>query len=582
MSGDLPLIRLDADLGPDAHAATAYSATFATISPDGARLLYSVRSADGKLMLASRPLDKPAGSVIAGTENGSDPFFSPDGQWIGFFADGKLKKVALNGGAPVTLAEAFNPRGASWGEDGTIVAALNNTTGLYRIDASGGSAPQPLTQLRGGELTHRWPQVLPGGRAVLFTASTNLSDYESASVEMLTLKTGERRVLQAGGYFGRYTADGHLLYVHGGALFAVSLNNLADKPQGGPVQVLDDVASNSTSAAGQFDVSRTGIFVYRSGKSLPETWTVAAWDASGARKSQPQLSKSAPYFMPRFSPDGRHLALAIEEAKGLDLYSYDLQSDVLSRLTFSGQQTFSPVWMPDGKHIVFQSIRSSGDALLWIRSDGSGEAQTLLEGKALVRPNSISPDGRRVAYQQNNNGNFDIWILPLDLTDPDHPKAGQPEPFAQTKANETLPAFSPDGRWMAFASDESGAYEVYVRPFPETAAGGKWQISPNGGGVPVWSRDGKSLFFHNPENRIMVTAYTAKGGSFEAGKPRVWSPQQLATPTGSDTTNYDMAPDGKTVEGLVAPPAEETKVSTHVTFLLNFFDELRRRTAQTR
>ena len=241
-SSDLPLMRLDADLGADALPGSAYAAAFATISPDGTRLVYAARGPGGKQMLASRLLDKAEGSVIAGTENGSGPFFSPDGQWIGFFADGKLKKVAVNGGAPLVLANISNPRGASWGEDGTIVAALTNTSGLSLIPAAGGT-PQPLTQLRAGEATHRWPQMLPGGKAVLFTASTNVSNYESASIEIVLVKTGERRILQSGGYFGRYAptlaSGGHLLYVHEGVVFAISIEGAPEdaskfKPQGAP------------------------------------------------------------------------------------------------------------------------------------------------------------------------------------------------------------------------------------------------------------------------------------------------------------------------------------------------------------
>jgi len=584
-SSDLPLMRLDADLGPDALAGTVYAAAFATISPDGTRLLYAARGPGGQQMLASRLLDKAEGSVIAGTENGSDPFFSPDSQWIGFFANGKLKKIAANGGAPVILANTVNPRGASWGEDGTIVAALTNTGGLFRIPAAGGT-PQPLTQLGPGEATHRWPQMLPGGQALLFTASSNVSNYESASIEMVTLKTGEKRILQSGGYFGRFAPSGHLLYVHEGVLFAVPLGAAGDasqdvsrlKPQGGPVPILEDVASLSSSGAGQFDISRTGVLVYRRGKAGPETWLLEALDASGAKKIQPQLSRPAAYFTPRFSPDGRRLALGIE-GKGLDLYTYDVQRDALSRLTFSGALSLDPVWTPDGGHIAFRSADGGKFFLSWVRSDGAGGVQMLLEGKKDSRVSSISPDGRRLAYEQNSDEtNLDVWTLPLDVTDPDHPKAGKPEPFAHTTANEVQPAFSPDGRWMAFASDESGANEVYVRPFPETAGGGKWQISSGGGKLPVWSRDGKNLFFESLDNLIMVTGYAVNHESFVAGKPRLWSGQKLLF---TDDANYDVAPDGKTIEALVPRPvAEESKSSLHATFLLNFFDELRRKTAQ--
>ena len=574
-SGDLPLIRLETDLGPESHVGAAYAASIAAISLDGTRLVYPVLVQDGKQMLAYRNLDQKAASVIAGTEDASGPFFSPDGRSIGFFADGKLKSTALSGGVPIALAEASNPRGASWGEDGTIVAALTNTSALYRIPAAGG-APQPLTQLRDGEVTHRWPQVLPGGQSVLFTASKNLSAYESATLEMLTYKTGEIKVLQQGGYFGRYTNSGHLLYVHEGTLFGLPMDATAGKTYGQPVSLLDDIAASSTSGAGQFDVSQTGIFVYRSGKAQPETWSIENLDATGSGKDQPQLSKPAAYFTPRFSPDGKRLALGME-TKGVDLYLYDLQNDLLSRLTFFGELTYNPVWTPDGKHIVFQFGQGDRQALSWIRSDGAGGAQKLVEGKALVEPHSISPDGRRVAYQQRSDTNFDIWTMPLDLTDPDHPKPGNPEPFARTAANEVQPVFSPDGRWMAYASDESGLYEVYVRPFPDSATGGKWQISSGGGKIPTWSRDGKNLFFETLDSRIMVAAYTANGVSFAPGKSRLWSSKQLTAPT-SDF-NYDLAPDGARIEALVQPAAAEaSRSSLHITFLLNFYDELRRRT----
>ena len=403
----------------------------------------------------------------------------------------KLKKIAASGGAPVILANSVNPRGASWGEDGTIVAALTNTGGLFRIPASGGT-PQPLTQLGTGEATHRWPQMLPGGKALLFTASSNVSNYESASIEMVTLKTGEKRILQSGGYFGRFAPSGHLLYVHEGVLFAVPLGAAGDasqdvsgfKPQGAPVPILEDVASLSSSGAGQFDISRTGVLVYRRGKAGPETWLLEALDASGSKKIQPQLSRPAAYFSLRFSPDGRRLALGIE-GKGLDLYTYDVQTDALSRLTFSGAFSLDPVWTADGGHIAFRSADGGKFFISWVRSDGASGVQMLLEGKKDFRVSSISPDGRRLAYEQNSDEtNLDVWTLPLDVTDPDHPKPGKPEPFAHTTANEVHAAFSPDGRWMAFASDESGVYEVYVRPFPETVGGGSGRFPPVAGRCP--------------------------------------------------------------------------------------------------
>jgi Tol biopolymer transport system component len=576
-AGDLPFMRFDADLGPDAVEGSAYAGALAVMSPDGARVVYSARTSDGKQMLAIRPLDRPKGSLLAGTENGFDPFFSPDGQWLGFFADRKLKKIALSGGAPVVLCDVADPRGATWGEDGTIVAALTNTTGLSRLSASGG-APRQLTELRAGESTHRWPQFLPGGQTIVFTASSSLSVYENASIDVVILKTGERKTLQAGGYFGRYASSGHLLYVHQGVLLAAPMDASALKPLGTPVPLLEDVASVANAGAGQFDISRNGIFVYRSGKAGWETWLLATLsEKEGSTKVQSLLSMPGSYHTPRFSPDGRRVALALESATGMDISVYDLERESLSRLTFVGQETFSPVWTPDGKHIAFQSIAGNNYGIGWMRSDGAGGVQKLLEGRYSMLPSAISADGRHMAYYETNpETNLDVWTTLLDMTDADHPKLGKPEPFARTASNEAEPAFSPDGRWLAYDSDESGAYEVYVAPFPQSAGGGKWQISSGGGKMPVWSRNGSKLFFENPEKRIMVAAYTTQGDSFFASKPRLWSDQELVVST--PYPNFDVSPDGAKIVGLIRPQgAEGTKGNIHVTFLLNLFDELHRR-----
>jgi Tol biopolymer transport system component len=587
----LPLMRFQTDLGTGVID-TVYASTFGAISPNGDRIVYTVRGPNGPRMLAMRMMDKASGVAIAGTEGGHDPFFSPDGQWLGFFADTKLKKISANGGAPVALAEASNARGASWSDDGTIVASLINTTGLYRVPADGGSPPESLTKLSAGESTHRWPQTLPGGRVAVFTSSGNLSGYENANVEAVDLKTGQRKILQTGGYFGRITPGGFLLYIHGGVLFAEpmagatppirDLNGL--KPLGSPVPVLEDVASLESSGAGQFDFSENGVFFYQSGKASPDIWSMVGWDGPtgppdfgfGSNKTQTQIAKPQTYFTPRFSPDGKRLALGLE-SRGLDIYVYDFQDDALTRLTFTGQLSYNPVWTPDGKHIVFQQIVGDTQSLMWIRSDGAGGAQTLLEAKTLVTPRSFSPDGKYLAYHTGSQTNSDIYLLPLDLADPDHPKAGKPELLVGTPANEVQPAISPDGKWIAYCSDESSTREVYVRPF-HSQAGGKWQVSTGGGTRPSWTRDGKTLFFENLDDQIMTVPYTASGDSFVAGKPRLWSERRLVAPTGDP--NFDISADGKTVVALVRSTIPgSTPETVKATFLVNFEDELRRRTA---
>ncbi|HUB78613.1 MAG TPA: protein kinase [Bryobacteraceae bacterium] len=550
-----PLTRLSVDLGPEAVAGA--NSTVA-ISPDGRRIVYPTKTG-----LATRLLDQATPTLLAGTEGGSDAFFSPDGQWIGFFAGGQLKKISVQGGAPVTLCAALNGRGASWGDDGNIVATLSIVAPLSLVPAGGG-APKPLTKLASGEATHRWPQVLPGGKEVLFTAST-FTGQENANVEAVSLRTGLVTVLVRGGYFGRYLPTGHLVYVHQGVLFGVPFDVSRLKVRGTPTPLVEDLAAGPNTGGGQFAFSRNGTLVYLAGKSSAQTARMEWLDGSG--KPQPLLATPGVYLNPRFSPDGKKLAYET----GSDIYIYDLERDTTTRLTFIGNAN-GPVWSPDGRHIVFEA---SAKNLLWVRSDGAGEPQRLVENLSNPVPGSFSPDGRRLAYfPQAPATGWDLWTLPLDLSDPDHPKAGQPELFLGTTANELLPRFSPDGRWIAYRSNESGTDEIYVRPFP-AGSGGKWQISSGGGLFALWSPNGRELFYETADNRIMVTDYRANGDSFAPDKPRRWSDQQLFNPGRS---NLDLAPDGKRFAVLVAPEtAGGEKGSVHVTMLLNFFDEVKRR-----
>jgi serine/threonine-protein kinase len=556
-------------LGPDAM--TGLNLT-AAISPDGRRLVFPERGPDGRQQLATRLLDQAQPTLLPGTEGGSDPFFSPDSQSIGFFAGGQLRKISVQGGAPLTLCNTVNATsyGASWGQDGNIVAALGVLVPLARVPAAGGP-PGPLTKMGPGEIAQRWPQVLPGGDAVLFTSSGTAA-LDDANIEAVSLKTGQVKTVQHGGYYGRYLPSGHLVYVHQGVLFGVKFDPARLEVRGAPVPILEDVAANPVTGGGQFDFSwgpsGHGTFVYAVGKSAAQTWQVNWLDSSG--KMQPLLAAPGPYGEPRLSPDGRKLAFA---GDGADIYVQDLERDTTTRLTFTGHSAV-PVWAPDGKHIVFVS-GASDISFYWVQSDGAGEPQRLLEASNIMVPWSISSDGRRLAYfERNPDTGSDLWTLPLDLTDPDRPKPGKPELFLRTRADEGLPRFSPDGRWIAYRSNELGSQQIYVRPFP-AASGGKWQISAGGGLYALWSNNGHELFYETADNRIMVVDYTVNGASFVPGKPRLWSGQQLFF-TGA--SNLDIAPDGKRFAVLALPetPAGE-KVSVHVTFLLNFFDELKRR-----
>ena len=573
---DRPLMRFSADLGSEAVEGPRITAA---ISPDGARLAFVARGPAGKQQLATRLLDQANLTLLPDTENAADPFFSPDGQWIGFFADGKMKKISVQGGAAVVLCGAPGAFGASWGEDGSIIVNLaTGPGGLSRVPAVGGT-PQAITKPREkGELLHRWPEILPGGQAVLFTGNTRTGDFDNASIEVLSLKTGQWKVVQHGGYFGRYLATsngaGHLVYLHQGTLLGVGFNLDRLEVRGTPAPLLEDVAANAQEGGGRFDVARNGTLVYLSGKPSNVSWPVAWMDSTG--KTQPLPAAPGLYFNPRFSPDGKRLALAVGPFGRGDIQVYDWQRDTMTRLTFTQANLF-PVWTPDGRHIVFRSQAPGRFSLWWIRADGAGEAQLLLEGKNIVLPYSFSPDGKRLTFEERAvDTGFDLWTLPLDVTDAEHPKPGKPELFLGTPFDEAQPAFSPDGRWIAYSSDESSRSEVYMRPFP--GPGGKWQISTGGGAHPIWSRNGRELFYQAPDTRIMVTTYTAQADSFAANKPRLWSDTQILDPSGGGPWNLALAPDGKRFAVFPRPDATgEQKGSVHVTVLLNFFDELRRR-----
>jgi serine/threonine-protein kinase len=565
-----PLVRLAVDLD---GVVPEYALVPAAISPDGSRLVHYTRGDSGQSLLATRRLDEQTPTQLIGTSGGDQPFFSPDGEWIGFFSGNQLWKLPVQGGAPVALASTGVPRGASWGDDGQIVAALTNRGGLSVIAPDSGM-PRALTTLASGEPTHRWPQVLPGSKAVIFTANApSLNSYEDATIDVFSIETGERKTLWRGGYFGRYVptepARGHLVYIRGGVLFGVPFDPVRLEIRGTPTRLLDNVAADPGTAAGRFDFSRTGTFIYESGAGLTP-WMVAWLTADG--RTSPLLGKPAFYYSPRVSPDGQRLALGIDSGKGQDIFVYDRQRDVLTRLTYTGQPSADPVWAADGKHLLFRTYGAS-PALWWVRTDGTSSPVRLMdENMGDIGPQALSPDGRHMIYSPAPSG--DLWTIGLDLSDVDHPKLGAPEPFFHSSASESKPAFSADGRWVAYASNEAGANEIYVRAFggKDSRSGGRWQVSSGGGNDPLWSRSGRELFFIAGD-RVMVAEYRELDGTFVASKPRVWTTVPRVGNTGF--SRYDVAADGARVI-ILARPQPDSAPMPRMNVLLNFFDEIRR------
>jgi serine/threonine protein kinase/Tol biopolymer transport system component len=570
---DRPLVRLDVDLGADVSLPTPGIASSVVISPDGTRLAYA---SGNPPKLFTRRLDQPKATELPGTEGATMPFFSPDGQWVGFVARDKLSKVSVEGGAVVPLADISSFAGASWGEDGNIIV-IEFIKGLLRIPAGGGP-PETLAGLADGESTLAFPQILPGGKAILFGASTTAIIADKGITEVLTLVDRRRKIVARGGGTPRFLATsagvGHLVYVNEATLFAVPFDPHKLEMRGPAVPILDDVAHDSPGGAGQFDFSSApsghGTLIYRRASGGALAMTTLQWmDATGKAtlKKEPLLAKPGVYKYPNVSPDGKRVALGVSEGRSADIWVYDSQRDTMTRLTFGEVLSSDPTWSPDGKYVVFSSAGKGG--IFQVRADGASLPQALTESKSLQYPTSFTPDGKRLAYLEYA-GNSQIWTMPLEEQG-GQLKAGKPEQFLKSSFNDILAEFSPDGRWLAYASNESGKYEVYVRAFPppSTERDAKWQISNSGGMRAHWSPNGHDLLYESVD-QIMAVSYTVKGDTFVSDKPRVWIEKLDA--------QWDLAPDGKRV--VVVTPvesAEAPKQEHEVVFLENFFDELRRR-----
>ena len=477
------------------------------LSPDGDLLAFTtgLASDTSTFHLNLRPLDRLESTEVTGTGAAYNPFFSPDGQWVGFATPTELKKVAVAGGTPLTLCQVSLSRGATWGENGMIVFSSTPASALSWVPAAGGT-PEPLTELAEGEVSHRWPHFLPGGKHVLFT-SYNSTDRNSGRIEVVNVETGKRTLVHEGGTYPRYVASGHLLFANNGTLFAAPMDPKGLELSRLPAPVLPEIAVNTEGGA-MYDVAEDGTLVYLTGRVAGAHHLLKWFNIEGQSASVTEVPRE--YVNGRLSPDSRQLAVELVSEGNRDIWVYDLERNTQTRLTFADGQEFFPVWSPDGQWIYYGST-SSEVGIFRKRTDGSGTEELVLAARdsVMMNPYSISPDGRFIAYH-DQAAEGDIWLLPLD-------GSSEPAPFFKSTSLEGDPMFSPDGRWISYDADDSGDWEVYVRPFP--GPGGKWQISAEGGEFARWSADGTKIFYRNRDGGIWRVDVDGTGESFQAGRP---------------------------------------------------------------
>jgi len=523
-----------------------------TISPDGRLLAYAALQG-GVQQLYLRAMDSLEAKALPGTDGAVSPFFSPDSQSLGFFAGGKLKKVSVNGGGATTLGDAAIPRGASWGSQGAIAFTPSFGGPVQEMPEAGGAA-KPLTQMAKGDTSHRWPEALPDGQAVLFATGLTTS---SMQVAVYVTGTGEQRILVPvpGSTQPRYAASGHLLYVQGSTLMAAPFDARRQVLTGEAVPVVENVQGNSFGAA-QYSISTTGSLVYVSGGSQSEQNRLVWVSRDG--KEQPLAAPPGAYGRQRISPDGRKVTV---EQDG-QIWLYELARDTMTRFTFEGSNNFAPVWTPDGSRIAFQSNNDGPPSVFWQKADGSGGMEKLTGSEYTRFPKSWSADGQLLSFGEiNPTTGYDIWVLDM--------KDRKAVPFLRTPFYE-VGVISPDGRWMAYTSNESGRNEIYVQPYP--GPGGKWQISTDGGMDVRWTANGRELTYRNG-NKMMATDIATQP-AFSAGKPRMLF-EGPYVPSSQLASFYDVSGDGQRF--LMLKPTEQAQATTQIVVVQNWFEELKQK-----
>jgi eukaryotic-like serine/threonine-protein kinase len=544
--------------------------TAMAISSDGKFIVYSAIEEDpgpqARPHLYLRRMDRPEATPIAGTDGGTHPFLSPDSRWVGFWADGKLKKVLVEGGVPIVLCDAPVLYGANWGRDNSIVFADGDLTGLSRVSTEGGK-PETLTKPdpKRDESSHRLPFWLPDGKAVLFTVMTYGYDSKPR-LALLRLDTGEWHVLFEDAADAKYVRTGHLVFLRQGTLMAVPFDPARLEVIGQPVALVENVMQAlglgyvHHTGAGQFGISDTGSLIYASGGVPPPPNNSLVWvDQKGIE--QPAADLKFAFFAPRLSPDGRRIAYSTAGPEW-QVYVYDLDRGTNSRLTDKGW-TFYAIWTPDGQRLLFSWGKSTADSLFWQPYDGSSQMERLTTSEYGQRPGSWSPDGKTLAFVDGRpDTGSDIALLDVS--------SKRVTSFINSQYEEWYPEISSDGRWMAYTSDESNRQEVYIRPFP--GPGRKQQVSSEGGSEPLWARNGKQLFYRWLD-QVWVVDVQVDGG-LTTGKPRLLF-EKPGYSRAYPIRAWDLSLDSQRFLMVKFENRKPTPV-TEMILIQNWFEELKR------
>jgi len=545
-----PVTRFSVALPPDvvlSFGNNPNSSPIVALSPDGTRVVYvATRTESSSPQLYQRMSDQLEPVAIPGTERAQNPFFSPDGLWIGFStSDGKLKKVAIGGGAAFTICDSVPLRGATWLSDGSIIFAPTGAAtdfDLWRVSAAGGTPSQIVKRDPKSETALRWPEALPDGKSILFTIQRPNSDYSGATIAAMRLDTGERKVLIEGGTMPHYLASGHLVFTRAGVVMAVPFDLRTLQVTGAPVTMMDGVvATNPVMGAVQLATSITGSAVYIPGRVTENSRTLVWVDRHGG--VAPVNVPARNYEYPRLSPDGERLALTISGDGGTalrDVWVYEFSRGVLSRLTFEKEEAESVAWTPDGKHITYAVSRGPTREIRWKSPDGSGTDELLAVNDRHLHLGTWSPNGdalvlQAVSLARNGVDAGSLWLLQMT------PKPVL-RPFLRTQAEIRSPAVSPDGRWMAYSANDTNRFEIYVQAFP--GPGAKYQISTNGGAEPRWARNGRELFYRDGD-KMTAVALNSRGEGLQAGPPTELFKGRFASGGPNTEAYYDVSLDAQ-------------------------------------